>query len=168
MFPDEPETKQVMIRRQEILNNMNIVPVNAANTAATQAANERIIQSQQYINQGAAAFGTGVPEKDDLKKAAQLFLKAAELNPGNYTTYENAAMCYFNMHDYPNAIRYFSKVLDMHVAKDGKSEFFKAVALMNSGKNEEGCELLKISKAKGYKEKEAELNAILKSRCGVQ
>jgi hypothetical protein len=33
---------------------------------------------------------------------------------------------------------------------DGKSEYFKAAALINLGRKDEACALLKIAKARGY------------------
>jgi O-antigen ligase len=160
-----PEVKELPKRRQDIINTMNVVVPAAADPAASQRLTEML---QQYISQGAAAFGSGDPTKNDLAKAAGYFIKASQLVPDNYTYYENTAMCYFNMHDFKKAIYYFDKSLATGRSADGKSEFFKGVALINLGKQDEGCGLLKISKAKGYKEKEAELDAILKSRCGVQ
>jgi O-antigen ligase/tetratricopeptide (TPR) repeat protein len=162
MFPNQPEVKDLEVRRQEILRLM------AINTAASSGKTIDLAAAQKYYVAGIAAFGTGNAQKDNLAKAAELFIKSAEINPYDYIIYENAAMCYFNMQNYKNALVYFNKALALKTSTNGKSEFFKGVSLMNLGKNEEGCETMKISKAKGYKEKEAEMNNILKTRCGVQ
>ena len=159
MFPTELEAKDVMTRKEEIVRILQaqIMPT----VTATQ-----LTEAQKYYAAGVAAFGTGVAGKDDLKKAASLFIKAGSLSPGDYTIFENAAMCYFNMQDFKTALTYFDKALAIGTSTNGKSEFFKGVALINLGKKDEGCSALKISKSKNYKEKEAELNTILKERCG--
>lgn len=144
------------IRRQEILGSMN-APV-IVNNGITPA----FLQAQKYYASGISAFGAG-----KLENAAQNFIKASELNPNDYIIYENIAMSYFNMANYKKALVYFDKALSFKTCVNGKSEFFKGVALINLGKNEEGCGFLKISKSKKYKEKEAELDNILKTRCGV-
>ena len=128
-------------------------------------------KAQQYYAAGIADFGKAqaaaaanneATKKEAYTNAARNFLRAAEINPGNYIIYENAAMSYFNMGDYKKSLIYFNKVLDMKTAVDGKTEYFAAVAHINLGKREEGCSLLQISKSKGYTQAEA----ILKSHCG--
>jgi hypothetical protein len=41
---------------------------------------------------------------------------------------------------------------------DGKAEYFKAAALINLGRKEEACALLKIAKSRGYTAAEGLLN----------
>ncbi len=158
-----PKDSTLLVRRAEILATMSQQPVTPANNAK---AIEDINLANKYYQEGIAAFGSGSPEKDDLEKAAGLFLKAAKLSPNNYVIYENAAMCYFNKKDFAKSLVYFDKVLAMTNAGNGKSEFFKGVALLSLGRKE-GCTYLLMAQKKNYKEKEAELKAILKSHCGL-
>ena len=152
----------ILVRRKEIVNNILVKKSLAAGQKPLD-----INLANQYYQQGIAAFGSGNPEKDDLDKAAELFLKAAKITPNNYIIYENAAMSYFNKHEYAKAIIYFDKVLAMGNVGNGKSEFFKGVALLSIGRKE-GCTYLLMAQKKNYKEKEADLKAILKSHCGGQ
>lgn len=161
-FKGQIGDSDLIARRREIANNLYM--------KKTVAAGQTPIDfnlANQYYQQGIAAFGTGNPDKDDLEKAAQLFIKAAKINPTNYIIYENAAMSYFNKHEFAKSIIYFDKVLAMTNAGNGKSEFFKGVALLSLGRKE-GCTYLLMAQKKNYKEKEAELKAILKSHCGGQ
>ena len=158
-----PKDSTLLVRRAEILANMSQQTVTTVNNAK---AIEDITLANKYYQEGIAAFGSGNPDKDDLEKAAGLFLKAAKLSPNNYVIYENAAMCYFNKKDFAKSLIYFDKVLAMTTAGNGKSEFFKGVALLSLGRKE-GCTYLLMAQKKNYKEKEAELKAILKSHCGL-
>ncbi len=161
-FKGQIGDSDLIARRNEIANKIYIKKTTVAGQAPVD-----FTLANQYYQQGIAAFGSGNPEKDDLEKAAQLFLKAAKINPNNYIIYENAAMSYFNKHEFAKSIVYFDKVLSMTNAGNGKSEFFKGVALLSLGRKE-GCTYLLMAQKKNYKEKEADLKAILKSHCGVQ
>lgn len=162
MFKGIPGDSDLLIRKQEILRNVYVKKATAPGQAPID-----FNLANQYYQQGIAAFGTGNPAVDDLEKAAQLFLKAAKINPTNYIIFENAAMCYFNKKEFAKSIIYFDKALSMTTSGNGKSEFFKGVALLSLGRKE-GCTYLLMAKKKNYKEKEADLIAILKSHCGVQ
>ncbi len=151
MFKNDPDVGLLVTRRAEIANNMGI----------RLAANIDYALSQKYYNEAVAAFGTGNAEKENLGKAASLFVKSATINPGNYVALENAAISYFNMKDWNKAILYFNKELALNVSANGKPEFFKGAALINLGKKQEGCALLQTASAKGYKE----ADAIIKSNC---
>jgi tetratricopeptide (TPR) repeat protein len=159
MFPNELEAKDVAVRRNEILSSMAVTLPPGSKPVDYAAA-------QRWYAMGVAAFGSGNAATDSLAKAAKYFLKAAAISSNDYTTFENAAMCYFNLRDFARSLIYFDKALALKTSTNGKAEFFKGVALINLGKAGEGCTFLHIAKAKNYKEKEAELTAILKSRCG--
>ncbi len=161
-FKGQIGDSDLIARRNEIANNVYVKKTVAAGQKPVD-----ITLANQYYQQGIAAFGSGNPEKDDLDKAAELFLKAAKITPNNYIIYENAAMSYFNKHEYAKSIIYFDKVLAMGNVGNGKSEFFKGVALLSLGRKE-GCTYLLMAQKKNYKEKEADLKAILKSHCGAQ
>ena len=156
---DTVAVRDLTKRRMEVIQNMATTP-GAKNPAFDLAA------SQNYYRQAVAAFGTGNAAKDNLGKAAELFIKASSLNPVDYTNYENAAICYYNIQNFSKALIYFDKALERG-SSNGKSDFFKGVVLINLGRKDEGCKSLLISRNRGYKEKEAELNTILKNNCNL-
>jgi O-antigen ligase/tetratricopeptide (TPR) repeat protein len=158
MFPHEDEIKDVMIRKQEI--NSRALQMAMANK--TPGAQVDYAAAQRYYAAGTVAFGTGVPGKDDLEKAAENFLKSFSLNPGDFTAVENAAICFFNMKQWDKSIKYFDKELAMKLSNNGKPEYFKGVALINLGKKDDGCKYMQAASDKGWKA----ADAILKSHCG--
>lgn len=151
-----PNDSSLLVRRSEVLRFMDISTVTNSNIKVVDYA-----AAQKYYAAGVTAFGTGVAGKDDLEKAAGLFLKSSAINPGDHTALENAAICYFNMKEWKKSIFYFDKELAMKVSINGKPEYFKGVALINLGQKDEGCALLQIANKKGWKDAEA----IIKSNC---
>lgn len=158
MFKTDPGIETIATLRAEIIRFMENPA--APNTEVTTSEKDAAAATN-YYNDAVVAFGTGVAGKDNLEKAASLFLKSAALNPGNYVAYENAAICFFNMKQWQKSITYFNKVLATNLSTNGKPEYFKGVALYNTGQREEGCSLLKISQSKGWKEAEA----VVKANC---
>ena len=54
------------------------------------------------------------------------------------------------MKQWEKSIPYFNIVLNMRTATDGKTEYFKGAALINLGRPDEACALLKMSVNKKY------------------
>ncbi len=159
MFANDPGVATIPPVRDEIIRFME--NPTATNTTAGKTSEADVIAATKYYNDAVVAFGSGVAGKDNLEKAASLFLRSAALNPGNYVAYENAAICYFNMKQWQKSITYFNKVLATKLSTNGKPEYFKGVALYNTGQREEGCNYLKTSMAKGWKEAEP----VVKANC---
>lgn len=157
MFANQEGVAAIAKVREEIIRFMNVTAVNT--TTANSINAETLAMANKYYNDGVATFGAGVFGKDDLEKAAGLFLKSASLNPGNYVAYENAAICYFNMKQWQKSITYFNKVLATKQSVNGKPEYFKGVALYNLGQKDAGCTNLKAALAKGWKDAETIINA---------
>lgn len=126
-------------RKQEILNNMQ---VGSSPAGITQ---EMLNQAMAIYNEGVAAFS-----KQDFATAAARFVKAGSIAVFNYSIYENAGVSYFNLKQYRKAVSYFDKVISMNVTTDGKSEYFKGVALLNLGEKQPACAVLQIARSKGY------------------
>ncbi len=147
-----PGDKDLITRRTEIFTNM---PANAVQGKVIQGSD--VILSNQLFNEGNALFN-----QKDYAGAAQKFIRSSQISSGTYGVYENIAICYFNMKDWAKSIPYFDKVLSMKTATDGKSEYFKAAALINLGKKEEACPLLGIAKAKNYPGTDALINSYCK------
>lgn len=156
IFGKQEDVSTIATVRNEIIRFMENPGV-----ASTPGQVNNTVAATKYYNEAVAAFGSGVAGKDDLEKAASLFLRSAALNPGNFVAYENAAICYFNMKQWQKSIIYFNKVLASQLSVNGKPEYFKGVALYNLGQRDEGCNFLKASLAKGWKEAEA----IIKANC---
>ncbi len=154
LFKDDPKIALLQTRRAEILNNLRAV--NTGNTAPIDYA-----LSQKYYNEAITFFGSGNPQKDDLAKAAALFLKAVSVNPGNYVAFENAGICYINMKEWKKALGCFDKELALGLSTNGKPEYFRGAALINLGQKDQGCTSLHIASKKGWKE----ADAVIQSTC---
>ena len=97
------------------------------------------------LNKGKTAF-----INRQFPKAAQLYLQAAQLDPSNYTHFENAGICYYSGGNYVKAIPYFEKAIQFSSANTGKSEFFLAMCYIALGKKDQICTPLNTAKRKGY------------------
>lgn len=135
-----PNDSTLMVRRSEIINN---IPAGSIPELAVQEKN--VLKAQQLFNEASALFAKG-----DFEGAAQRFIKSTDISNGSYGVYENIGVCYFNMKQWERCLPWFDKVFATKSANDGKSEYFKAAALINLGKKDEPCALLKISKTKGF------------------
>lgn len=150
---NEQDYAILLKRKEEVVNNLNFTGTVAASPQETAALIEK---ATLVYNEGVAAFS-----KQDYKTAAAKFVQAAKINAFNYAIYENAGVSYFNLKDYRKAIVYFDKVISLNISKDGKSEFFKGVSLINLGNKEAGCKILQVAKSKNY----AEANNIIAQYC---
>ena len=90
-------------------------------------------------------------EKSNYEEAAKKYETAIVLNDKEYIFFENAAMVYDNLNDYEKAIQYYDKVIYDFKTTDGKSEFLKGLLLVKTNKQVEGCNYLRISAQKNYK-----------------
>jgi len=97
------------------------------------------------LNNGKAAF-----MKRQFSKAAQFYLQATQLDPANYTHYENAGISYYSEGNFVKAIPNFEKAVQFSNANTGKSEFFMAMSYIALGKKEQVCTPLNTAKRKGY------------------
>ena len=66
------------------------------------------------------------------------------------------------MKQWERCLPWFDRVFAMKTSTDGKSEYFKAAALINLGKKEEACALLRISKGRGYTAADGLINGYCK------
>jgi tetratricopeptide (TPR) repeat protein len=149
MFPND---KDLLVRRNEIITNM---PANALNAKVIQG--NDVIRSNQLFKEGTDLFTKG-----DFAGAAEKFISSSKISNGTYGVYENIAICYFNLKQWNQSLPYFDRVLAMKTATDGKTEYFKAAALINMGRKDEACALLQISKSKGYTAADGLINGYCK------
>jgi O-antigen ligase len=101
--------------------------------------------SNDYLTKGAQAF-----QKGQYTAAAQFYLKASEVDPNNYTNFENVGICYYSAKLFEKAIPYFEKASQFATANTGKSEFYLAMCLISMGKKEQACGYLQSAKQKHY------------------
>ncbi len=91
-------------------------------------------------------------------EAANKFIEAGNINFVEYSHFENAASAYFLAGDYDQAFIYASKVIDEFQPMTGKSEYLKALVLLNWGDRVQSCELLNNALGHGYMQAEASIN----------
>jgi len=127
LFPDDPELRQ---KKSGLFVN--------SNSPAVQAAAPYVIKALEAFN------------RKDYAVAIHNFAKAGELNPTDYTNWENIGVCYYVQNNFSVATGYFEKAIGLRTAVDGKSEFFNGICLINLGKKPEGCHYLQLADAKNY------------------
>ena len=101
--------------------------------------------TNQFSAEGGKLFAKG-----KYTQAANLYIKAINAEPNNYTHYENVAICYYTNKNYEKGITYFDKAASFANNNTGKSEFFKAMSLIAMGKNSDACGPLQAAKKKNY------------------
>jgi tetratricopeptide (TPR) repeat protein len=139
-----PEDSTVLINTKNTLNgNVNGVP-NGAGFINIDAAN------------GAKAF-----QKRLYSEAANYYLQANQVEPGNYTHLENAGICYYSNKNYDKCIFYFDKANSFAQNTSGKSHFFKAMAAIALGRKDQACLALNEAKKRAYQD----VDAFIKANC---
>jgi tetratricopeptide (TPR) repeat protein len=146
-----PNDSTLMQRRTEVITN---IPAGNVPDLAEQERN--VLKAQQLFNEASALFAKG-----DFEGAAQKFIRSTQISNGSYGVFENIAICYFNMRQWERSLPWFDQVF-ARKSTDGKSEYFKAAALINLGRKEEACALLRISKSKGYTASDGLINTYCK------
>jgi O-antigen ligase len=101
--------------------------------------------TNQYSTDGGKLFAKG-----KYTQAANMYIKASNAEPNNYTHYENVAICYYTNKNFEKSIPYFDKAASFSNNNTGKSEFFKAMSLVSMGKNSDACGPLQAAKKKNY------------------
>ena len=89
------------------------------------------------------------------KEALTRYLEAIKEDPMEYSYYENAATCYYQLKEYGNAMVYSSKVIYQFNPGTGKSEYIHGISKIALGDINGACEFL--SKAIRLNFKEAEI-----------
>lgn len=138
LYPDDPTLVQ---DRQMVINTggqtqapvNNNIPVTQANDAA------------KYSTAGIEAF-----KRKDFQSAITNFQKAYQLNDMDYSSLENLGMSYYSIQNWNKSIVYYDKVIASKALQTGKSEFFKGICLVNLGKKDDGCAMMKIALDKHY------------------
>ena len=108
-----------------------------------------------------AVLGLQSFQKGNFLEAAANYKKAIQLEPANFTHYENTGICLYSAKNFTDCIYYFDKAAGFKENNTGKSQFYKGVALMNTGKKDQACRALNAAKAKGY----TEADQFIKTNC---
>lgn len=139
-------------------------------TAVKKFPSEDFSKTKAIINSGGvvvpnttnfAVLGVQSYQKGKYAQAAEYYKKAIEVEPNNYTHYENVAICLYTVQKYEACISYFEKASQFNENHTGKSEFFKAMALISLGKKDQACSSLQAAKVKGY----VQADQYIKSNC---
>ena len=112
-----------------------------------------VLESRSPRSAGAATvLGVGRSATATASRGGQskFYLQATQLDPANYTHYENAGISYYSGGDFAKAVQYFEKAVQFSNANTGKSEFFMAMSYIALGKKEKICAPLNTAKLKGY------------------
>ncbi|HVZ26777.1 MAG TPA: hypothetical protein VG842_12015, partial [Sediminibacterium sp.] len=141
-----PQDTLLPKRRMDILLTMR----SAQATGTDPEKLQKLQTAKIHYNAAVAAFTKG--GNDNLQQAADLFLRSYHENPLEYAAMENAGICFINMKNWARAITCFDQELAQGLSTNGKPEYFKGVAQINTGKKEAGCATLQIASKKGWKD----------------
>ena len=92
--------------------------------------------------------------RKEYNKSLSLYFDAIKLDPMEYSYYENAATCFYQLKDYGNSMLYSSKVIDQFNPGTGKSEYINGISKITLGDFNGGCEIIKKAIEFNYKQAE--------------
>jgi len=84
-------------------------------------------------------------DNEEFEKAAQLFIKASELNPYEFVYLENAANSYMKIGKDQEALQLLNKLLNDLGSESAKAHYFRGLLLYGFDQVEEACLDLKIA-----------------------
>ena len=88
----------------------------------------------------------------DYKKASELYLLALNVDPYEFSYYENAAASFYQIKQYGNSMLYSSKVINGLNPGTGKSEYIHGISKISTGDLNGGCEFISYAVDLKYKE----------------
>ena len=86
------------------------------------------------------------------KKAKELYLQASKVDPFEFSYYENAASCFYQLKEFGNSMLYSSKVIYGLNPGTGKSEYIHGISKISTGDVNGGCEFISLAIDLNYKE----------------
>lgn len=94
---------------------------------------------------------TDLVSKNNFKDALFIFQNASELNPMDYTHFENAGFCAFKLNNFEEAINNFLIVIDSLNPGTGKSEYLLGLSYSKTGNSKMACKYLYQSTKHNFK-----------------
>ena len=88
----------------------------------------------------------------NFRKASELYLLALNVDPFEFSYYENAATCFYQIKEYGNSMLYSSKVIYGLNPGTGKSEYIHGISKISTGDLNGGCEFISYAVDLKYKE----------------
>ena len=110
---------------------------------------------KNYTAEGINAF-----QKGQYVKAANFFMKAANIDPTNYSHPENVGICLYTAQKYSDAIPYFNKSIAIGTSTTGKAEYYLGMSYLETGKKTEACNALQLANNKKYPDAAASIKSI--------
>lgn len=112
------------------------------------------IYSKEDIEKSESLFSKAnkLVKTGDLENSFLLYKKAIELYPTSHKYYQNLGIAYSKNNQFNLGIEQFEYVIENLNPKNGKNEFYLALAYFNLGQNDLGCLYLKKSFDYGYKQ----------------
>jgi tetratricopeptide (TPR) repeat protein len=86
----------------------------------------------------------------NFSEAARLYAEASELNPSDYTLFENAGLNYYLAQDYDKSLEYLNIVIDSMNPGTGKSEFVASSIYIEKNNLEKVCEYANLAAQADY------------------
>tara|TARA_B100000575_G_scaffold44259_1_gene31558 strand:+ start:10959 stop:13292 length:2334 start_codon:yes stop_codon:yes gene_type:complete len=86
------------------------------------------------------------------QKAKELYLLATKEDPLEFSYYENAASCFYQLKEFGNSMLYSSKVIYGLNPGTGKSEYIHAISKISTGDVNGGCKFISLAIDLNYKE----------------
>ena len=98
----------------------------------------------------------------NFRKASELYIQALNVDPFEFSYYENAATSFYQLKEYGNSMLYSSKVIYGLNPGTGKSEYIHGISKIATGDLEGGCKFVSFAVDLKYKE----AISIQKQYCG--
>ena len=109
---------------------------------------DNILKSQEAINSANSFFDDG-----NYINAADLYNKSYLLNPNQFSSYENEALCYINLNKFSQAVEVLLKLKNLNPLKFSlKSNYLLGLSYANLNSSSLACEYLKIAYEGNYRE----------------
>ena len=83
-------------------------------------------------------------------EAARLYAEASELNPTDYSLFENAGVSYYMNNEYDKSLEYLNVVIDSMNPGSGKSEFVAASVYIKINNRPKICQYANLAAALDY------------------
>ncbi|WP_394774378.1 O-antigen ligase family protein [Flavobacterium sp.] len=93
----------------------------------------------------------------DMGKALKSYQKALNLEPSNVYTLQNLGFYYYNLGNYPEAIKNFLEALKQSGLENGKTEYYLAISYLKINESKNACKYFNISKTKKFADAEQQI-----------